>query len=134
MDSNYTGNPNTAHNYNNPNQTSGYPAQGNYSRYGYPSENTRHPGPEDPLEAPMTLKDWRFTFLLLLIPFANIILPFVWAFGNDVNRSKKTFFQAYLIFMLALIIIGIVLIIIFFSLFAFHNITQEYTRKITYYY
>ena len=47
---------------------------------------------------PMTLKDWVLTYLLLLIPIANIVLMFVWAFGKDVNKSKKTLFQAQLIF------------------------------------
>ncbi|WP_298837011.1 hypothetical protein [Clostridium sp.] len=47
---------------------------------------------------PMTLKDWVLTYLLLLIPIANIVLMFVWAFGKNVNKSKKTLFQAQLIF------------------------------------
>ena len=58
---------------------------------------------------PMTLGNWICTFLLLLIPFANIVLIFVWAFGSDVNPSKKTYFQAMLIMML----IGIALSIVF---------------------
>jgi len=40
---------------------------------------------------PMILKDWLITYLLLLIPIVNIVLMFVWAFGNDVNQSKKLF-------------------------------------------
>lgn len=64
--------------------------------------------PYDPTNEPMTLKDWILTFLLLLIPIVNIVLPFVWAFSANVNKSKKTFFQAYLIFML----IGIVILLI----------------------
>lgn len=46
---------------------------------------------------PMLLKDWILTYLLLLIPIANIVLMFIWAFGKNVNQSKKTFFQAQLI-------------------------------------
>jgi len=57
---------------------------------------------------PMLLKDWILTFLLLLIPIANIVLMFVWAFGSDVNRSKKTFFQAYLIVFAVMIVIYII--------------------------
>lgn len=58
---------------------------------------------------PMALKDWIFTFLLLLIPIANIVLMFVWAFGKDVNSSKKTYFQA----MLIMSAVGIVISILF---------------------
>jgi Na+/proline symporter len=95
----------------------------NYNPYNY-GVNQQQGGPYyprrpyDPYSEPMALKDWIFTFLLLMIPFANIILPFVWAFGNNVNRSKKTFFQAYLIFMLVGVIIAAVITILFISLFA----------------
>jgi len=37
----------------------------------------------------MTLKDCILTYLLLLIPIANVVLMFVWAFNKDVSRSKK---------------------------------------------
>jgi len=60
---------------------------------------------------PMLLKDWLITYLLLLIPIVNIVLMFFWAFGNDVNQSKKTFFQAQLI-MLA---VGLILYFLFFA-------------------
>lgn len=56
---------------------------------------------------PMALKDWIFTYLLLLIPIANIVLMFVWAFGKDVNPSKKTYFQAMLIMSAVAIVISI---------------------------
>jgi hypothetical protein len=55
----------------------------------------------------MALKDWIFTYLLLLIPIANIILMFVWAFGKDVNQSKKTYFQAMLIIAAVAIVLSI---------------------------
>lgn len=51
----------------------------------------------DKYSKPMTLKDWIITLLLMLIPIANIVLMFVWAFGSNVNKSKKTYFQATLI-------------------------------------
>lgn len=63
---------------------------------------------------PMTLGDWLITYLLLLIPIANIILMFVWAFGKNVKQSKKTYFQASLI----LSAVGIVLCIVFFGAIA----------------
>lgn len=63
----------------------------------------------DPNSLPMTMKDWLITLLLLCIPIVNIVLAFVWAFGSNVNKSKKSFFQAYLILMA----IGIGIYIIF---------------------
>jgi len=60
---------------------------------------------------PMTIGSWIVTMLLLMIPIANIILVFVWAFGSNVNPSKKSYFQAYLIFA----IIGIVASILLWS-------------------
>ena len=62
----------------------------------------------------MTVGKWIGTFLLMLIPIVNIVLMFVWAFGSNVNRSKKTYFQAQLIMMgilLALYFVVIVFII-----------------------
>ena len=57
----------------------------------------------------MTIGNWFVTYLLLLIPIANIILVFVWAFGGNVNPSKKSFFRFQLI--VALITTGISIII-----------------------
>jgi hypothetical protein len=58
---------------------------------------------------PMKLGDWLVTFLLLVIPIANLVLPFVWAFGSDVNKSKKTFFQCYLILMAVSLVLSIIM-------------------------
>ena len=60
----------------------------------------------------MTLKDWMITMLIMLIPCVNIVMMFVWAFGSNVNPSKKTYFQAALIWLA----IGIVLEILWFVL------------------
>lgn len=57
----------------------------------------------------VTIKEWAITMLLLCIPIANIVLPFVWAFGSDVNPSKKNYFRVMLIFMA----VGIVLTVLF---------------------
>ena len=45
----------------------------------------------------MTMGNWLVTFLLMLIPIANIVLMFMWAFGSNVNPSKKAFFKASLV-------------------------------------
>ncbi len=45
----------------------------------------------------MTVGNWIVTYLLMMIPIANIVLMFVWAFSSDTKRSKKTWAQASLI-------------------------------------
>jgi len=47
----------------------------------------------------------------MMIPLANIVLMFVWAFGSRVNRSKKNFFRAILIMELACIVTIVVILL-----------------------
>jgi len=75
--------------------------------------NQQYPTPQQPYNAnaqwpPMKLSDWVVTNLLLLIPIANIVLIFMWAFGSNVNPSKKSYFQCTLIFMAIGIFLGII--------------------------
>lgn len=86
--------------------------QQQYQQQPYYNPYVANRPPYDPNSEPMTIKDWIFTFLLMMIPIANIVLLFVWAFGTDVNKSKKTYCQASLIMAL----IGICLYILFFVL------------------
>lgn len=76
----------------------------------------------DEYSKPMTIKDWLITYLLMLIPIANIVLVFIWAFGSNVNKSKKTYFQASLIMMGIVILLYIVFGIIIFSLLANNSV------------
>ena len=46
----------------------------------------------------MSLKQWLITFLILLIPCASIVMPFVWAFRSNENLNRRNFFRALLIF------------------------------------
>lgn len=62
----------------------------------------------------VTLGEWIVTFIITAIPIVGFVMLFVWAFGDGTNQSKKTWAQAYLI----LIAVGIVLAIIFFTVFA----------------
>ncbi|NLN66095.1 MAG: zinc-ribbon domain-containing protein [Clostridiaceae bacterium] len=68
----------------------------------------------DPLDKPYSVGGWLLTYLILLIPIVNIVMPFVWAFGSNTNKSKKNFFIAYLI----MAAIGIVLLIAFYGILA----------------
>lgn len=49
---------------------------------------------------PVSVGDWILTYLLLCIPIVNIILVFVWAFGQNTPVSKSNWAKALLIWML----------------------------------
>lgn len=61
---------------------------------------------------PMTLGDWMLTLFLLAIPFVNFVLVLVWAFGGGGKASRKTFCQAYLLWMLIIFFVGIAFILL----------------------
>ena len=61
--------------------------------------------------APVSLKEWLITLLIMCIPIVNIVMIFVWAFGKNVNPSKSNYFKANLIF----VAIELVVITIFWS-------------------
>ncbi|MCL2152635.1 MAG: hypothetical protein FWH57_06720 [Oscillospiraceae bacterium] len=96
----------------------GYNNQPGYSQnqpsYQQPSQQY-----QDPAAWPhMRLRDWIVTQLMLLIPIANIVFIFMWAFGKDVNPSKKSYFQATLIWFAVAIVITILMSIFMVSLFS----------------
>jgi len=46
----------------------------------------------------MSTKDWLVTYLILLIPCAGLIMPFVWAFGQG-NLNRRNWARAHLIYL-----------------------------------
>ena len=64
---------------------------------------------EDKTLQPMTIQDWIITWIIMIIPVVNIVMIFVWAFGAGTNKSKKTYFQAYLILIAVATILGAIL-------------------------
>ena len=40
---------------------------------------------------PITVGNWLITFVLLAIPFVNVVMLLVWALGATTHPSKKTF-------------------------------------------
>ncbi|MCI8599354.1 MAG: hypothetical protein HFJ10_13110 [Lachnospiraceae bacterium] len=54
--------------------------------------------PQDELEEPVTMGEWMISLLIMLIPCANIIMMFVWAFSSKEKKSKSNYFKASLIF------------------------------------
>lgn len=63
---------------------------------------------EPQFEAPLSMGEWLVTLILLMIPCVNIVLLFVWGFGNG-NVSRRNYCRATLIVAAA----GIVLSLLF---------------------
>lgn len=64
----------------------------------------------DPNKDVMGIGEWLITLIVLAIPCVNIIMYFVWAFGNG-NENRKNFCRAGLIMMA----VGIILTILLYS-------------------
>ena len=62
----------------------------------------------DPNKAVMTMGEWLITLIVLAIPCVNVIMYFVWAFGNG-NENRKNFCRAGLIVMAISIVLSLVL-------------------------
>lgn len=79
----------------------------------------------------MTLKDWIITWLFMLIPFANIVLPFIWAFGTPSEpkfQSRKTLAQAILVIWLVIFAISLMVsLVIGMSVL---DIAKEYAQQV----
>lgn len=58
---------------------------------------------------PITLGEWMLTMLVMIIPFVNIIMLFVWAFGDSSNPSKANWAKAQLLWFA--IIIGLYVVV-----------------------
>ena len=71
----------------------------------------QQPVPQQQLEVPMSVGDWMITMLIMCIPCVNIIMMFVWAFGNSDKKSKANYFKATLIW--CLISVGLSIVIAF---------------------
>ncbi|MGF9908925.1 hypothetical protein [Brevibacillus porteri] len=73
-------------------------------------------------EKVMTMKDWILVSLFMMIPIANIVLLFMWAFGSDGNLNRKNWSKATLLLMAILLglyfVIGTIIAIITFILIA----------------
>ena len=62
----------------------------------------------------LSVKDWLISLIVLAIPLVNIIMLFVWAFGDGTNPNKRNYSRAALL--LTAIVLGLYIIfaIIFF--------------------
>ncbi|WP_429842071.1 hypothetical protein [Brevibacillus sp. FIR094] len=70
----------------------------------------------------MTMKDWIIVSLFMMIPIANIVLLFIWAFGSDGNLNRKNWAKASLLLMAILMglyfVVGTIIAFITFILLA----------------
>ena len=62
----------------------------------------------DPNQEVMSVGSWLITLLILAIPCVNIVMYFIWAFGNG-NENRKNFCRAGLIFMLFPVVLSVLL-------------------------
>lgn len=68
--------------------------------------------PQDDLEEPMSMGEWMISLLVMMIPCANIVMMFVWAFSSKEKKSKSNFFKAYLIFFAIGIVFAIIMTVL----------------------
>ena len=69
----------------------------------------------------MSVKDWLITMLIMIIPIVNIVMLFIWGFGNP--DSRRNYARATLIWMA----ISFVLLIIFYgALFALFSSIESF--------
>jgi hypothetical protein len=64
---------------------------------------------ENPNYRPVSMQEWLVTGILMCIPIVNIVLLFVWAFGNNAPISKKNWAMATLLWFLIVFVIFLIL-------------------------
>lgn len=82
-------------------ENNGQPQLGNGGSFAPHPQNQQQTAPV------ISVKEWLLTMLIMIIPIVNIIMMFVFAFGEG-NPSKQNYFKAALIW--AAIILGIYLV------------------------
>lgn len=70
----------------------------------------------------MSVKDWVITMLILMIPMVNIIMLFVWAFGDGTVKTKSNYAKAMLLIWLISIALVFIFGFLFMSLGVFANL------------
>lgn len=75
-------------------------------------QNNVHPVNQNTAVPVVSLKEWILTFLVLAIPFVNIIMLLVRAFGSSTNPNKANFCKAQIVMMLLGIVLALILILV----------------------
>lgn len=71
-----------------------------------------------PAQGTVSVGDWMVTLLLLAIPVVNIIMLFVWAFGDGTNQTKANYAKAALVWAGIGLVLSIISAILFWGLMA----------------
>ena len=96
----------------NQNQAQGHQGQNQYQNQYQPQNQgyaTNYTAIKN--QSVVSIGDWVITIILTAIPFVNIIMLLVWAFGGGTPESKSNWAKASLIFYL----ISIILVICFYG-------------------
>lgn len=93
---------------------------------GYYDQKTDNVPVNSNLEEPVSMKEWALTFLILMIPFVNIVMLFVWAFSSTEKKSKSNFFKVQLIFTGIILALYLLVVAIIFAAVMFAGITSVY--------
>ena len=80
-----------------------------YSNGQMPYNNQVQGGKE--VDAVVSTGEWMLTLLVMSIPCVNLIMLFVWAFGNG-NKNTRNFSRAYLLWMVIMTAIVIIFYVI----------------------
>ena len=64
------------------------------------------------LEEPVSFGEWMIAMLLMMIPCVNIVMMFVYAFGNS-KKSKSNYFKACLVWYLIAIVLSVIIVAVF---------------------
>lgn len=68
------------------------------------------------MEPILSVKDWIIILLIMIIPIVNIIMLFVWAFGDGTVKTKSNFAKAQLVMMLIGIALSFLLVLFLISI------------------
>lgn len=84
--------------------------------YQKPPENPSTPGfgyqQHQEVSPVISVKEWMIMTLIMIIPIVNIVMMFVWAFGEG-NPTKKNYYKAALIWAAIVIVIYIIIFVVF---------------------
>ncbi len=73
------------------------------------TEDPMHQQPAGQSQLPVSVGDRMVTLLIMIIPIVNIVMLFVWAFGDSTKVSKANWAKASLIWMAIGIVFSILL-------------------------
>jgi succinate dehydrogenase/fumarate reductase cytochrome b subunit len=77
-----------------------------------PGTNYGAPYNQNTAQSPViSIKEWMIMMLILIIPIVNIVMMFVWAFGEG-NPTKKNYFKASLIWGAIILVLYIIIFVV----------------------